>query len=82
MQTAGRQQGRATDYSLAAGGPDAVARVTAEKMRPNYVADLIVGNRAGASGRLSAKYARAGVGDGITLFFTSDFVMTIFPYRE
>ncbi|MES2412485.1 MAG: tripartite tricarboxylate transporter substrate-binding protein [Pseudomonadota bacterium] len=64
----------------AGGGTDAVARMTAEKMRPEYPAGLIVENRAGASGRLGAEYVQASEADGMTLLFTPDFVMTIFPY--
>lgn len=64
----------------AGGGTDAVARMTAEKMRPDYPAGIIVENRAGASGRLGAEYVQASEADGTTMLFTPDFVMTILPY--
>lgn len=64
----------------AGGGTDAVARLTAEKLRADYPAGIIVDNRAGASGRLGSEYVRDSEADGSTMLFTPDFVMTIFPY--
>jgi tripartite-type tricarboxylate transporter receptor subunit TctC len=64
----------------AGGGTDAVARMTAEKIRSEYPAGVVVDNRAGASGRLGAEHVRDAEPDGLTMLFTPDFVMTIFPY--
>lgn len=64
----------------AGGGTDAVARMTAEKIRAGYPGGLVVENRAGASGRLGAEYVKDADSDGMTMLFTPDFVMTIFPH--
>lgn len=64
----------------AGGGTDAVARMTADRIRGEYPAGLVVENRAGASGRLGTEYVKEAAPDGATMLFTTDFVMTIFPY--
>lgn len=64
----------------AGGGTDAVARMTADKIRSAYPAGMVVENRAGASGRLGADYVKDTDPDGLTMLFTPDFLMTIFPH--
>jgi len=64
----------------AGGGTDTVARLTADKLRTDYPAGLIVENRPGASGRLGTEYVKDARPDGSTMLFTTDFVMTIFPF--
>lgn len=64
----------------AGGGTDAVARMTADKIRHEYPGGLVVDNRAGASGRLGAEFVRNTEPDGLNMLFTPDFVMTIFPH--
>ncbi len=64
----------------AGGGTDAVARLMAEKMRPDFAGGLIVDNKVGASGRVGAEYVRDSEPDGSTMLFTTDFVMTIYPH--
>ncbi|WP_213958755.1 MULTISPECIES: Bug family tripartite tricarboxylate transporter substrate binding protein [unclassified Variovorax] len=64
----------------AGGGTDAVARMTADKLHSDFPAGLVVENRAGASGRIGVEYVKDAQPDGSTMLFTTDFVMTIFPY--
>ncbi len=64
----------------AGGGTDAAARVTAERIRSEYPAGLLVENRSGASGRVGVEFVKGSEADGLTMLFVPDFVMTIFPH--
>ncbi len=56
------------------------ARSLAEKMRGSYPGGIIVENRPGAAGRLAVEYVKSSTPDGMTMLFTTDFAMTIYPH--
>ena len=64
----------------AGGGTDAVARLIADKLRADYPGGIIVENKVGASGRIGAEYVRDSEPDGMTMLFSTDFVLTIYPH--
>jgi tripartite-type tricarboxylate transporter receptor subunit TctC len=64
----------------AGGGTDVAARALAYKMRDAYPGGLIVESRPGAGGKLAVDYVKSSPPDGATMLFTTDFVMTIYPY--
>lgn len=55
----------------AGGGSDIVARVTAQKMSALLGQQLVVDNRAGASGNIAAEIAARATPDGYTLMFAN-----------
>lgn len=62
------------------GGTDAVARLLAEKLKPELGgANFIVENKAGAGGQLAAQALKAAPADGHTLFLTHDHTISILP---
>jgi tripartite-type tricarboxylate transporter receptor subunit TctC len=65
----------------AGGATDAVARLVAENaLRGHYAENVMVENRAGASGRLGTEFVKNRASDGATLLFTPAFPMVIFPH--
>lgn len=62
------------------GGTDAVARLLAEKLKPELGgANFLVENKAGAGGQLAAQALKAAPADGHTLFLTHDHTVSILP---
>lgn len=66
---------------FAAGGPtDLVARLYAERLRPNYAPATLVENRPGATGRLALEAVRTAEPDGATMLMSPASVMTLQPH--
>ncbi len=64
----------------AGGATDVLARALADKLKLHYPTGLMVETRAGAASRLAAEYVKASAPDALTLLFTVDFALTIFPH--
>lgn len=80
-----RAQQSARDLRILVGYPpggatDVVARLIAQHMREGRTGNIIVDNRAGASGRLALDAMRRAPNDGTTVVMTPDFPLTIFPH--
>ena len=61
------------------GTTDAFARRIAEKMRGTYANNVIVDNKAGATGTIGAAYVARAPADGYTLLFTSTAGLFVVP---
>lgn len=61
------------------GAADTTARVYAEQLRKDGVANVIVENRAGASGRIGLNYVKSAKPDGSTMYLVPSPLLTIFP---
>jgi len=61
------------------GASDTTARVYAEQLRKDGVANVIVENRAGASGRIGLNHVKDAKPDGSTLYLVPSPLLTIFP---
>lgn len=64
----------------AGGGTDVIARLIAEKLRGSYAPSVIVENRVGAAGRIAVDYVKNADPDGSVMFFTPDFIMSVYPH--
>lgn len=65
----------------AGGATDAVARLLGESaLRGYYAENVVVENRAGASGRIGTEWVKNRPADGATMLFTPAFPMVIFPH--
>lgn len=65
----------------AGGATDSVARLVGEHaLRGYYAENVVVENRAGASGRVGTEHVKNRPGDGATMLFTPAFPMVIFPH--
>ncbi len=63
----------------AGGGNDIIARIIAQKMQEDLGQTVIVENRTGASGALSAEYVKRQAPDGYTLLVGASGAMTVVP---
>jgi tripartite-type tricarboxylate transporter receptor subunit TctC len=63
----------------AGGGNDIIARIVAAKMQEELGQTVIVENRPGASGALSAEYVKRATPDGYTLLVGASGAMTVVP---
>jgi tripartite-type tricarboxylate transporter receptor subunit TctC len=63
----------------AGGGNDIIARIIAQKMQEDFGQTVIVENRPGASGTLSAEYVKRAAPDGYTLLIGASGAMTVVP---
>jgi|SRR5579871_6846937 len=63
----------------AGGGNDIIARIIAAKMQEDFGQTVIVENRPGASGALSAEYVKRAAPDGYTLLVGASGAMTVVP---
>jgi tripartite-type tricarboxylate transporter receptor subunit TctC len=63
----------------AGGGNDIIARIVAAKMQEDLGQTVIVENRPGASGALSAEYVKRAAPDGYTLLVGASGAMTVIP---
>jgi len=61
------------------GGTDAIARLLAERLRPELGATVLVENKPGAGGQLAAQALKAAPPDGSTFFISHDHTITILP---
>lgn len=61
------------------GAADTTARAYAEQLRKDGVANVIVENRAGASGRIGLNYVKDSAPDGRTVYLVPSPLLTIFP---
>lgn len=64
----------------AGGATDLLARTLAEKIKSHYPQGLLVENRVGAASRLAVEHVKASAADALTMLFTVDFALTIFPH--
>jgi tripartite-type tricarboxylate transporter receptor subunit TctC len=64
----------------AGGGTDIIARLVAQQLNALWNVPVIVENRTGASGNLSAQHVARSAPDGTTLFVTFGGVLTINPH--
>ncbi|RKE74474.1 tripartite-type tricarboxylate transporter receptor subunit TctC [Pseudorhodoplanes sinuspersici] len=68
-------------YGFAAGsGGDAMARIVADKLSTGLSMPVIVENRTGAAGRLGTKAVVSAEPDGMTLLFTPNPPVSIYPH--
>jgi tripartite-type tricarboxylate transporter receptor subunit TctC len=63
----------------AGGGIDVLARLVSQKMSEGFGQPVIVENKPGASGELSAEYVKKAIPDGYTLLVTSNGPMAVSP---
>ncbi len=63
----------------AGGGNDIIARIVAQKMQEDFGETVIVENRPGASGALSAEYVKRAAPDGYTLLVGASGAMSVVP---
>jgi len=63
----------------AGGGNDIIARIIAQKMQEDFGQTVIVENRPGASGALSAEFVKRAAPDGYTLLVGASGAMTVVP---
>ncbi len=61
------------------GAADTTARIYAEQLRKDGIANVIVENRAGASGRIGLNYVKDSKPDGGTVYLVPSPLLTIFP---
>lgn len=61
------------------GAADTTARAYAEQLRKDGAANVIVENRAGASGRIGLNYVKDASPNGSTVYLTPSPLLTIFP---
>jgi tripartite-type tricarboxylate transporter receptor subunit TctC len=61
------------------GGTDAIARVLADKLKDQLGSNVIVENKAGASGQIAAQALKAAPADGSVLFLSHDHTISILP---
>ena len=64
----------------AGGGSDVAARALVSRILPAYPAGLFVENKPGAGARLAVDQVKASAPDGMTMLFTPDFPITIYPH--
>jgi tripartite-type tricarboxylate transporter receptor subunit TctC len=64
----------------AGGGADLTARWLAERMQATLKQNVIVENVAGAGGNIAAAAVARAAGDGYTIFFASDPILTVNPF--
>ena len=64
----------------AGGGVDVALRPLVQKMEKGYPGGLIIESKAGAATRLAAEYVKSSPPDGMTMLFTTDFTLTLFPF--
>ena len=64
----------------AGGATDLLARALADKLKAHYPTGLVVENRVGAGSRLASQYVKDSAPDAMTMLFTVDFALTIFPH--
>ena len=64
----------------AGGSADTVARLLAERLRGGYASNVVVENRAGASGRLAAEAVKAADPDGTTMLLTASSILSLVPH--
>lgn len=62
------------------GATDLLARALAEKMKSHYPSGLVVESKVGAASRLALEHVKASAPDGLTMLFTVDFALTIYPH--
>ncbi len=62
------------------GSSDTVARLYAERLRGAYAPQVVVENRAGATGRLALEAVKAARPDGTTLVQTPASMLTVYPH--
>src|SRR3712207_1134277 len=62
------------------GSSDTVARIYAERLRGAYAPQVVVENRAGATGRLALEAVKAARPDGTTLAQTPASMLTVYPH--
>lgn len=63
----------------AGGSTDVLARLIGDKLRGSMAPAVIVDNRVGASGRIGVEAVKNADPDGMTLLFTPDFLLTVYP---
>jgi tripartite-type tricarboxylate transporter receptor subunit TctC len=64
----------------AGGGTDIIARILAERMQVPFASAIIVEDKPGAAARASVDYVKNAEPDGLTLLFTPDFPITLYPH--
>lgn len=64
----------------AGAGLDTLARMLGDKLRASLGQPVIVENKAGAAGRLSAEFVKTQPPDGNTLYIAPSAIMAIFPH--
>jgi tripartite-type tricarboxylate transporter receptor subunit TctC len=62
------------------GSSDTVARIYAERLKGAYAPQVVVENRAGATGRLALEAVKAARPDGATLVQTPASMLTVYPH--
>lgn len=62
------------------GGTDTIARMTAEVLRADYPAGMLVENKPGAASRIAVDLVKSSEPDGSTLLMTPDFSLTVYPH--
>jgi tripartite-type tricarboxylate transporter receptor subunit TctC len=62
------------------GGVDAAARPVVAGLARAYPAGIIVESKPGATGRIAVEAVKSSPPDGMTMLFTPDFALTIFPH--
>lgn len=62
------------------GGTDMMARIIGEKFTKSWGQQVVMDNRAGASGTIAAEMAARSAPDGYTLFFLYSGILTLNPY--
>ena len=62
------------------GSSDTVARLYAERLKGAYAPQVVVENRAGATGRLALEAVKAARPDGATLVQTPASMLTVYPH--
>ena len=68
---------------FAAGGTtDFMARLLADKLRGPLGQPVVVENRTGANGAIGAEYVAKAEPDGLTLYFTTAGVATVYPHLK
>ena len=66
--------------SAPGGAPDILARAIAQKITDSLGQQVVVDNRAGASGAIGAEMTAKAVGDGYTLFLSTTMGFAILPH--
>jgi tripartite-type tricarboxylate transporter receptor subunit TctC len=64
----------------AGGSTDVLARLLADRLRGSYASEVVVINKAGASGRIGAEVVKAGDADGSQMLLTPCSILWIYPH--